>query len=45
MKDSLKEGDQQRGGSVDVLKDKNGIDQVFLQNPRGASVRVNYISY
>lgn len=42
MKDSLKEGDQQRGGgSVDVLKDKNGIDQVFLHNPRGASVRVN----
>ncbi|KAM7525839.1 hypothetical protein LguiA_015741 [Lonicera macranthoides] len=41
MKDSLKEGDQQRGGSVDVLKDKNGIDQVFLHNPRGASVRVS----
>lgn len=26
--------------AVDVTKDKNGIDQVVLQNPRGASAMV-----
>ncbi|KAF3448660.1 hypothetical protein FNV43_RR09373 [Rhamnella rubrinervis] len=27
--------------AVEVIKDKNGIEQVVLQNPRGASVRVS----
>ncbi|KAM2227793.1 hypothetical protein ACFXTI_014566 [Malus domestica] len=29
------------GSAVEVSKDKNGVDQVHLQNPRGASVRVS----
>ncbi|XP_057969275.1 putative glucose-6-phosphate 1-epimerase isoform X2 [Malania oleifera] len=28
-------------GAIEVLKDKNGIDQVILRNPRGALVRVS----
>ncbi|XP_062074496.1 putative glucose-6-phosphate 1-epimerase [Humulus lupulus] len=27
--------------SVDVVKDRNGVEQVLLKNPRGASVRVS----
>lgn len=27
-------------GRVEVIKDKNGIDQVLLHNPRGASAKV-----
>lgn len=30
---------------VEVSKDKNGIDQVLLQNPRGASARVSRLFY
>ena len=28
------------GAAVEVTKDRNGIDQVVLRNPRGASARV-----
>lgn len=39
MNNSGRDGDQI--AAVDVIKDKNGIDQVVLQNPRGASARVS----
>lgn len=29
---------------VEVIKDKNGVDQVLLQNCRGASARVSFLN-
>lgn len=28
--------------AVEIVKDLNGVDQVVLRNPQGASVRVSY---
>ncbi|KAK2966474.1 hypothetical protein RJ640_019003 [Escallonia rubra] len=33
--------DEDERAAVEITKDKNGIDQVVLQNPRGASTRVS----
>lgn len=32
--------DDEKRPMVDLIKDKNGTDQVLLQNPKGASVKV-----
>lgn len=33
-----------RGTVVEVIKDKNGVDQVLLHNPRGASAKVRSLN-
>ncbi|KAB1202802.1 putative glucose-6-phosphate 1-epimerase [Morella rubra] len=35
------EAESNQGAAVEVIKDKNGIDQVVLRSPRGASARVS----
>ena len=39
-------GSEQKA-SVEVVKDRNGMEQILLKNPRGASVRVSidFISF
>lgn len=32
--------ENQRGATVEISKDENGISQVLLRSPRGASARV-----
>lgn len=41
MKDSGAASDQR--AAVEVTKDRNGIEQVVLRNPRGASAKVRTI--
>lgn len=37
------EAESNQGAAVEVIKDKNGIDQVVLRSPRGASARVGVL--
>lgn len=39
MNHSAANGDH-RTTVVEIIKDKNGVDQVLLRNPRGASAKV-----
>lgn len=36
--------DDDNRATVKVTKDKNGVEQVLLQNPRGASARVGSLT-
>lgn len=37
--------DHSQRSAVEISKDENGVTQVLLQSPRGASVRVRSSSY
>ena len=37
--------DDEKRPMVDLVKDKNGTDQVLLQNPKGASVKVFFFFF